>query len=475
MPTAEVKFGPDSGPSRSRSASAGGLINCFVEAAPDSKTAYTIYSMPGLKRFSDTGSAYGCRGGIKAGRLGFYVVFGETVYKVNSGGSATAVGTVYGTDNVSMAFNKADPIEIAIVASGRQYLLVNDLVTEIADADLPAGAIDVVYLDGHFIFFYSDGVMYQSALNDGTSYSALDFAEAEAKPDPSRAGGILGDRLVNFGEEGIEFFYNSGAAEGFSFDPQAGSLIDRGILEKKCWADFDNSLAWIDNEGIVVRGEGTIGKVIGSYPVHKDIQAIIRKQKQSEVVVSTWALAGHEILQIWSPDWCWCYDASSQKWFQRKTQDRDTWAGKFFFRVFNRDIVADAETGILYEQDDTTYGEDGKQLICSLTSNYVHAGPQRVRHNFLYLDIETGVGDAEDPDSEDVTPEIMLTWSNDGGKAYEGDRQISIGAQGEYRKRIKVTRLGMSSIHGRAYRIEYSAARPFTFNAAYADVTELRG
>lgn len=74
----------------------------------------------------------------------------------------------------------------------------------------------------------------------------------------------------------------------------------------------------------------------------------------------------------------------------------------------------------------------------------------------------------------EYNPEIMLTWSDDGGKTWRGYRQYSVGKQGKYRTRIKATRLGASGRRGRAYRIEFSAARPFALIGALVDVDELR-
>ena len=472
MARVPVKFGPDSGPARSRNASAGPLQNMFVEAAPDSKSPYVLYSTPGLKTFGTTGSSLGCRGGIRVGS-DFYTVFGETIFKVTSGGASTAIATLPGTDNISMAVNRATVKQVAIAAQGKRYILAADVLTEILDADLPQGPIGVVYLDGYFVWVYSDGVMYQSGLNNGTAYNALDFAEAEAKPDSSRSIGVLGDRLVNFGAESVEFFYNAAPAEGFSFSPQPGALIDRGILSARCWADFDNTITWIDDQGIVVRGEGTIARDIGSYPVEADIQNTIKKQQQADIVVSTWSFAGHEMLQIWANDWCWCFDASTQKWFKRASQDRDSWRGLHFFRVFNKTIVGDAYTGILYEQDDDTFVEGSNEHIRECVSNYVHAGPGRLRHDAIYLDIEVGVGDASGS-ADVIDPEIVLSWSDDAGRNWQGYRQISIGQQGKYETQVKSRVLGISGQQGRVYRVTFSPALPFTLLGAYADVTELR-
>lgn len=474
MPETPVNFGPDSGPARSTNASAGGLINCFVESAPNAKTEFSVYSTPGLTAFGTLeGATGGVRGGIAIGNSTFFVVAGETLYSVASGGNATSIGTITGTDNVVMAYNKADPFEIAIAADGKEYLYSDGSVAEIADADLPSSSIGVAYLDGYFVWLYADGVMYHSDINDGTAYNALNFAEAEAKPDAARAIGVVGDRLAVFGVESVEFFYNAGNAEGFVFSPQPGALIDRGILAKNCWANFDNSIAWIDQNGIVVRGEGTIARTIGSYPVHFDIQDTIDRQEQSEIVVTTWSFAGHEILQIWSERWCWCYDASTQKWFKRESQDSNTWKGRHIFRVFNKLIVGSATAGTLYEQSDATYDEDGDQLIRTMYSNYLYSNASRVRHDALYLDIETGVGLSEASESEDLNPEIIISWSDDGGRSYVGNRQIGIGAQGEYSTRVVARRLGTSSIQGRVYKVSFTSSRPFTLVGALADVEVL--
>ena len=453
---------------------AGGLVNCFVESVPNSKTPWAVYACPGLKVFSSVGNASGCRGWLRVSESILYAVFGETMYRISAGGASTAVGTITGTDYVAMAYNKAAIVEVAIVSEGKRYLMVDDSISEIADADLPQGAIDVVYLDGYFVFAYSDGVMYASAINDGTQYNALDFAEAEQKSDRSRAVGVLGDRLVNFGENSIEFWYNDAAAEGFPFVAQAGATISRGILARNCWAEFDNSIAWIDNRGDVVRGESTIARSISTDPVTDAIRSAIEAQTQTQIVVSVWHFGRHEILQLWHPDWCWCYDASTQKWFSRKSQDRDTWAGRYVFGAYNRTLAADAQTGLIYEQASTIEDENGKQRIVNCVSNVIYSGVSRVRHNSLYLDVETGVGNAEDTDSEDVNPEVIVSWTDDGGHTFTGYRQVSIGEQGKYKHRVKINRLGTSGIQGRSYRVTCSAAVKFALVGAMADVTELR-
>lgn len=71
-------------------------------------------------------------------------------------------------------------------------------------------------------------------------------------------------------------------------------------------------------------------------------------------------------------------------------------------------------------------------------------------------------------------PALMLSWSNDGGRSWVGNRQYSIGEEGYYRKRVKANRLGTAGIQGRVYKVEFSASRPFRLIGALADINVLR-
>lgn len=96
-----------------------------------------------------------------------------------------------------------------------------DAVTEITDVDFPPKQTPAVglaqggaVLDGYLFVLDVEGVVYSSANGDPTTWSALDFKEAERDPD---AGVYLGkhhDNLAVFGAKTIEFFYNAGNATG---------------------------------------------------------------------------------------------------------------------------------------------------------------------------------------------------------------------------------------------------------------------
>jgi hypothetical protein len=79
--------------------------------------------------------------------------------------------------------------------------------------------------------------------------------------------------------------------------------------------------------------------------------------------------------------------------------------------------------------------------------------------------METGVGLA---DGQGSSPQIMLSWSDDGGKTWGNERWASAGRIGEYRHRVRWYRLG--AFRQRVLRVQVSDPVPITIAAAYAEI-----
>lgn len=406
MPLASVQFGPGSGPERSSYANDGVLINCFAEPSRGGKAAYALYVAPGLDTFSTFSGGGVIRGRFILGNL-MYVVCGETLYKVTSGGTASIIGTVLGSLPISAAANRKSPFQqVLIIADNNYYVLENDALTAMSDADLPSGGHSVAFLDGYLIVGFPDGTFYWSAINDANNWDALDFAEAEAKTDNLVRVAVFADRLFLFGEASVEQWVNSGDPD-LPFVPQQGSLIERGLLSKFTPIDMDNTIFWLDQKGFVVRAEGTIGRVVSDFAVHKDVQATMKAGEQDQITASTWARDGHEFYELHGPDWCWVYDASTQQWWQRQSEDKDTWRARFHLRAFNKDLVCSYDGAVLFEQLDTVYDEVGYNLVMKMRSSTVEDDTAILEHNALHLLMEMGVGSATD----EVPPAAARTFN----------------------------------------------------------------
>ena len=220
-----LRISLDGGTNRSPSLSAENLVNMYAEKAPsDSRTPVLLLGAPGLKLFATAGAGP-CRGLHEmAGVL--YAVSGPILYSISASGSVTSIGAVPGSDLVDMSDNGAQMI---IVTNPDAYVYDRSAgtLTQVTDPDFP-GASSVDFLDGYFIFTQPrSGEFFISALEDGTSYDALDFATAESNPDNLVRAWVDHREILLFGQLTMEPWYDSGGAD-FPFDRIPQAITERG-------------------------------------------------------------------------------------------------------------------------------------------------------------------------------------------------------------------------------------------------------
>jgi hypothetical protein len=115
-------------------------------------------------------------------------------------------------------------------------------LTEITDADHPIKAgrrssQGVVYLDGYF--FVADGLavydktissrIYNSAIDDPTTWVATDFISANLEGDPIIAIAKHHNHIVALGAATIQFFYNAGNPSGSPLAPRLDVFHNVGL------------------------------------------------------------------------------------------------------------------------------------------------------------------------------------------------------------------------------------------------------
>lgn len=465
--TINFSFGPDTKPNKLALVSDSRLINAYVEPQSDAKggVQYVIHGDPGLTQFVDSGLET-TRGSFLIGST-LYTVFGEKLYKVSSGGALTEIGTVAGSKAIIAAVNRASPPQVVIVADTAVYQLEADVLQTFQDGDLIPGVVSVDYMDGYFILYSSTGLWQISGL-DALTVAALDVAETDVRSDIGVRGIVYEHRLWFFGGDPeratVEEWINTGNAV-FPFE-RSTSFVESGALSKHAIVIFDNTLAFIDCKGRVVRLQGYQPSVISSPAVERDIRRTMTAQSTDEIEAFVYFEAGHEFWQISGPDWTWVYDAATQLWHQKESYGLERSRHRTYIRAFDKHLVGDSEAGILYELTDTVYDEDGDYLIVKMRTANQGPWPARVRWHNLIIDMEMGVGDGSTSDHTG-TPDAMMRFSDDGGNIWSNEFQAEMGAIGEHRKRLKFNRLGISGSQGRMFELAISAGvRRTTINAS---------
>lgn len=452
------RYGPDTGTR---------LINCYAEqAGKGAKIPFPLYATEGLTALATLTGGGRVRGAISLDPYG-YVVAGTSVYKVDAGGGQTTIGGFPGASPVFMARNrKASTPQIALVSDGLRYIIENDAISSIADTDLP-NANSVTFTGGYFIWTISDGRFFISAIDEGTTIDALDFATAEANPDGLLVGYSRGvSELILFGVNSVEFWSNTGASS-FPFERIPGTgLQNLGCLCRHSVKDLNDVVFFVASDGTVRLLNGYQPERISTHAVERDIDSIVDKDT---ITATAYSIRGHQFYCLSSPNWTWVYDGLTGLWHERESYGLTRWRGEVFVNINGERVVGSTTGGLLYIIDPDVYTEDGENLVMTIRTSPVHAYPNCASHDRLFLDFVPGVGLVSTDDHES-DPTVMMRYSDNGGRTWSNQRTKTIGESSQWDTRVVFDRLGQTKEDGRIYEMSVSAPVMRGFTGAALDV-----
>lgn len=390
-----------------------------------------------------------------------YAIVDATLYEITVNQNAkTATATSRGTINttsgaISWASN---PTQLMIVdgTDGYIYTPANTTLTEISDADF-AGATMVVFMDSYFIINNpSSAILQASAVNDGTSWNALDVTTAEGKNDNLVGLAVDKRELWAFGRTTVEVYWDAANATAFPFSRREGAYIDQGCAAAESILNIDNSIMWLDDRGFVVRAEGytpviisteAINHAIESYPTISDAYAYQHKE------------GGHlfYVLNFPSSGKTWAYDVFTKLWHERAYLSQDAslehHLARNCVRVDGWNIVGARNSGKIYLMDRDYYDDAGQSIRRIRTTAPETMELSQIGIDSLELQLDAGQGLVTGQGSD---PQIMMRYSHDGGYTWSSELWRSTGKIGEYDKRVRWNRLGS----GREWIFEFAITDP---------------
>lgn len=439
------------GSSRQRSVSfdAARTVNLYPVLDQEGKATVALYGTPGLVTFAET-AASPVRGLHEAsGRL--FAVVGASLYEITASGAATVLGGLSSAAGpVSFADNGRQVVAVDGTA-GYSFTLASDTFAQIADVDWPA-ADRIAYQDGYFILNDSgSGRFFISSLY-GTDVDPLDFASAEGAPDPLVSLIVDHRELWLFGDESTEIWFNSGASD-FPFERINGAFLESGCAAPQSVAKADNSVLWLSKDkrgqGHVVRAQGYTPQIVSTRAVE---YAIGQMADISDAVAYTYQQDGHAFYVLTFPtaDQTWVLDVTTGLWHERMYWNgaEHRHRGACYAFAFGRHLVGDHTNGRIYELSLDAFDDAGDELRAIRRTRHQSAEGKRLFWSSLQIDIEAGVGLSSGQGSD---PQMMLRWSDDGGKTWSNEHWRSMGETGEYTRRAIWRRLGCS--RNRVYEV----------------------
>lgn len=389
--------------SRSLPFSSQRTINLYIEGAEaEARDAAMLIGTPGLTQWIDLGGNRGCRGAVYMdGRL--YCVIGTTLYSILEDGTTTNVGEIGGDDRLSVAINGNQVCIVSSQSGAFIYSLANGL-EQITSADFYPSE-KVVFIDQYFAHLkQSSQTFFLSAIGDGMTYDALDFATAEARPDLLLSIESDNGELWLFGEETSEVWSNTGAAD-FPFARVNGAVLQKGIAGRDCVARMDNSVYWLGSDGVVYRASGYAPQRVSTHAIETQIAAL----EWSDAFALTYSKEGHNffILSFPTSKQTFVFDAINGMWHERSSRvaniDRE-WRVSHLVYAFGRQLAFDSYSGKIGEVDLDEGTEYGENIIRTRISAVMHGQSKRVFMPQLEIIMETGVGTGQ------TTPEPIVCY-----------------------------------------------------------------
>lgn len=448
------------------SQSGGRLINAYAEKQVDGRIARR--RVPGLRNILNITSREHWRGAIEVNNT-LLVALDNRLVAITKGTGAYSyadLGALPGTGPAYFARNNKTPTpDIVCVTDGVAYECTTGAAPVVySDADV-GSPNSVTFLRGYFVFSYGDARMRSSGLNS-VSINTLDTAFAESKPDGLLRVVAIGADLFAFGPQTTEVWRvdpNNDVAFPFSYL----DTIPRGIASGTAVAGFEdgwaNVVMFLGDDGISYRMDNYRPTPVSTPAINRLVEGLADK---SAVRASVYMHEGHPIWVMSCDDWTLCYDLSTGSWHERASHLRDNWRASGGVKAFGEWLCGDEETGAIYLVDPDYAFEGTSPLVASVISSTISGFPARAEAPRLEIDITAGVGSEIGSDPIQTNPKCLVSWSIDGGVRFGKTLERELGRQGQYTRRVVVSRLGLISNKGLQVRVDCSDPVPFCLYGA---------
>jgi hypothetical protein len=475
----ELQLPQQSYQSRSKPFSSERLLNMLFEKAAGSN-AYMLIGTPGLKEYYDlgTGDDYKILGMIYLSDC-LIVVTEVAIYVMyrNNAGEVSIITSKPWSELAGDAINRPKTT-VKMVSNGQTVMLLNSerkklyfvnlkdenkfapSSWEFGPVALPEGSQDARYTS----LAYISGVFVTCCQLGGNSY--VQYTDVLAHE--MRHAFQLDTALTNltalesnmrelwcFGANSIEVVAPTGEADENFFAHVQGAYANKGCVCKNSIAVYETAFFFYGTNGEIYAADNYSNLRQISTPALLDMikswGTLETQEDKDGVIGQIYTQGGHTfyILKFKKFKKTLQYDLTTSSWVERETGDGGEWEGEYITRRPNGEvIVSSATTDKLYVMDSNAYTDNGVPICREFV--FATLKVEEKKRMFFYnltLDVDVGLG----PDDT-----VMLTWSDDGGYTWVGERSLRLGNFGQYHKKLQFRRLGSSTL--RTYKVRFSTA-----------------
>jgi hypothetical protein len=476
MPAIPLNLPTDSYVSKAGDVASPRIINAYLESPgqADGKNHFAIYAAPGLTRWN-SGNYSGMERGIyRESDTRLLTLFGTQLVGYDATGKDTLISTVAGTGRAHFATNQNASIQTAIVTAEQDYYLLQGSSCALQTISaFPVAPNSVCYVKGVFVFGLPTGMIFASDVNAGTVQSTS-FGSESNNNDALVRVFQFGGLLYIFKERSMAIWQADPnlAANPFFFTP-AQQNLDFGLSIFHSVANFSGALIWVDQYGQVRMGRDEGAQVVSNKYIERLIAGLTPAQ-QAQTYGSVAGFQGNKFYTLRSPNWCVQFDPTgAPSWYERETIGQPTWRATSSADYAGLAIFGSSDAGALYVLDPSNYKDGPAPLAMEIWCPHLHKFPSWLSVRMLKLDVVTGGGLISGLPS-DVSPQIAIDYSSDGGRTFQGQQLCSLGKIGEYAKTVETYNWGTVREKGRIWRFRASPAVLKCIQSATVGGSEVR-
>jgi hypothetical protein len=422
-----------------------------VESAP-ALAQETLRGTPGIEQVETSGTILQANRGCHTMAGVPYFVNGTKLYRLDQTQviptevyDLVDLGTVTGTARCSMADNGTQLLVLVPGGSGYIYNHVADTFVEITDPDFTANGDPqfVVFVDGYFVVSTDTKKFIVSAINDGTSWNALDYGTAESDPDNIVAPIVFKNQLFISGSQTFEAFQNIGGAE-FPFQ-RTGLFLDKGVFSPYSLVNTQDTFMWVgggQNESPAIWAfAGNSTQKISTVAIDFILKSLTDTQL-ANIYAWTYSQNGAYFVAFALPNSTLVYDHSSKRWHERKSYIEGEQVGyrvSGLTQAYNQIFCGDTIDGRVGKLNPDLFTEYGGAIIRTVATQPFQNNMQSIFVPSLELTVESGVG------NENVTDPVIAMDRSVDGKTWSDQRLRKLGKIGEYDRRAIWRRNGRAS------------------------------
>lgn len=193
-------------------------------------------------------------------------------------------------------------------------------VTKIADADFPGNAAFTLAgfgaaMDGYMFQMTTDGKIWNSDLNSISAWTATSFITANSYPDKGIGCIRKGDKIMAFGTDSTQFYYNAGLSSGSPLQRVEPMTIKIGCVHADAVCMSGDTVFWAGSPpegGISIYSYGASIKRVST----SEIDSIILLAGASNITLASGVWYGRHFVIVSAGSNSFAYCVEENAWFE---------------------------------------------------------------------------------------------------------------------------------------------------------------